>query len=469
MMERPSQSRAIAGFGILLFVLLVFHSREALAVVGYAEKYDEFKEEDLTEFHRSVLLEEQSTRASDAEGLELLDRAALNPGEEEEVDPEILKMRRELLQVPDRDRFKAGLDGQYTYDSNIGRRPFEEEKGDSVFDIKSFAEVDFGGKKTDLRFELRGAKEWNVQFPTSDFWLVEERIRYRRKYFRKLTHSIQSRIARTSSKTIEVNEKRIRWDSHQNTTMNYALSRKFSINTELEGIKRLYTTEPFDQDSQWEVKAAPGIFWHITPKSRVAMGYTFGANRIRSKAGDTNSHELHASYFGKVTRKSSISFDLAYQRQTPRSLESEKSNSYTVGTGYIFQMTPKTQLTFQWIRQFQNSSSNQVGGSNQNAVTKQDTHFVNDNMSISLNSRFRRKLQAGLTLSASHLNTRVERGGDEDLETLQWTFPVQATMTYLIKRWIQLRFGYTFTFRTGNEENDRFRSHLLYTGLNLYY
>ena len=269
-------------------------------------------------------------------------------------------------------------------------------------------------------------------------------------------------------KTIEIDEKKIRYDSHQNSIFNYAFSRKLSMNLELNSTKRLFTTEAFDQDSQWEVLAAPSAFWNLTPKSRISLGYRFGANRIRSKTGDSNDHQISLGYFGAVTRKSSMSFDISYSHQTPRSRDTEVSNTYKLGTGYIWQWTPKTQITVQAIRSLQNSSSDLISGSAEDGVTiKTDSYFINDQINIAVNSRINRKLTTIGSIGLSHLRNKVSKTGDENIETRQWTFPTSISVNYLLKKWMQLRFRYTFAYRTGDEDADRYRAHTLVSGVNM--
>jgi hypothetical protein len=263
-------------------------------------------------------------------------------------------------------------------------------------------------------------------------------------------------------------KKKIRYDSNQNSIFNYAFSRKLSMNLELDSTKRLFTTEAFDQDSQWGVLAAPSAFWNLTPKSRISLGYRLGADRIRSKTGDSNDHQVSLGYFGAVTRKSSISFDLAYSHQTPRSRDTEISDTFKLGTGYIWQWTPKTQILVQAIRSLQNSSSDLISGSAEEGVTvKTDSHFINDQINLSASSRINRKLTTVASLGISHLQNKVAKAGDEDIETRQWTFPTSISLNYMLKKWMQLRFRYTFAYRTGNEDPDRYRAHTFVSGVNM--
>lgn len=443
------------------------HSSTAWAVVGQAEEYDPFKARDIEEFHSGILEEEQSRQREESRASFEGDENLTAEGGLSRDAQELEKIKREILKIPKRDRLKFGLDGQHAFESNVKRLPPRQSKSDQIMDLGGFSEVDLGGRKTDLRIEGRGGRQWNIHFPESDFWLAEERVRYRRRYFKKVAHSLQSRIARQSQRTIELDQKKVRWDSHQNTAFNYTLSEKFSANLELNALKRLYTTEPFDQDSAWEASMAPSLFWSVTPKSRFSAGYIFGPSRIRTKVGDTNTHEVHAGYFGRVTRKSSLSFDASFSHQTARSLETPEINTVKVGAGYILQVTPKTQMMVQAIRSVQNTSSNAVPGADENAAVKTDSHFTNDNVILSLNSRVNRKLTGIVNVGMSQFRNQAPKGGDEDVEGRQWTFPVSLTANYALKRWIQLRIRYTYAFRTGNEKSDTYRAHTLTSGVNV--
>lgn len=460
----------IGSVGIL--AVMVLGVPLSYAVVGQAERYDIYREEELREFHDQLVAQERKRAEMDLAVKQLRDLKAEEEGESREaalgeVAPEDREqLERELLGIVERDRFRMGLEGRYLYDTNISRKPPRQEKGDSVLDVTGFTEFDLSGKKTDLRFEIRGAKEWNIHFPTSDFWMLEERLRYRRKYFRKLLHSVQSRLVRINEKTIEIDTKKIRYDSFQNMNFHTTLFRKLEANVEVNWIKRVFTTEPYDQDSTWEWTLVPSAVWAFTPKSRIFLGYRFGANRIRTKVGDSNSHEVATRYFGKITRKTSASIDLAFSHQTKRSAETPKVNTVTVGTGLIYQWTPKTQVTLQFIRSLQNSTSNRVSGT-EDETTKEDVHFINDSLSLSMNSRLMRKLTAVITLNTSHVRTKVERGGNKDAETRQFTFPVSVILDYMIKRWLRWQLSYTFAFRTGDEKSDTYRTHQWLTSVSM--
>ena len=141
----------------------------------------------------------------------------------------------------------------------------------------------------------------------------------------------------------------------------------------------------------------------------------------------------------------------------------------TTGVGYIWQMTPKSQLTTQYIRSLQNSTSNLVSGEvdGPNTTSKTDTHFTNDQLSLSLNTRLSSKLTSRVLFGASHLRTQVEKGGDEDIQTRQFAFPLSVELDYAFRRWIRLLVSYSFAFRTGDEHADTFRTHTWRTFMRL--
>ncbi len=445
---------------LLMFVMCVLRLPLAFAVVGQAEKYDEFKQDELETFQTALTEEERAKQLERTVQMqkELQKVGGLNDSELQRKNEEL----KQLLVFPKRDHIRLELEGQYAYDSNINRLVHPHEKDDSLFDLKPNFLFDFSGRRTDLRWGLGGGKHWSVEFPVGDFWTAEERLRYRRKYLKKISHTIQSRIARTSTKTIEIDHPQIRWDSNQMTAFNYAFSPKVALNLEVDANNRYFNQEAFDQDSSFELKFSPSGFWSVTPKSRLALGYNYGSNRIHSKTGDTNTHEIHGGYFGKISTKSSASLDLSFSHQTPQSRDTAEVNTITTGLGYIWQVTGKTQMTLQLIRSLQNSTSDTITDM---IVTKNDTYFYNESYSLSLNSRLTRKLTGVLNWNMSHSYTRVEKDGNKDNETTHWTFPTSLIFTYLLRRWAILTVGYTFSYQTGYEKTDRYRDHLWQTSL----
>ncbi len=472
-MSRPIRVRDYRAVWILGCLMLLMAPR-GYAVVGQAEKYDEFTQEQLDEFHENLLKEEngQFSKGEDvvskltAKRLEL--KNTKGP-EAESIEKEIDELKKQLLSVPKRDKFRAEFDGSYNYDTNVARNSLRKEKDDSQMDFKNGAIFDLSGKKTQLQFETTTGKHWSVEFPEGDSWTADGRLRFRRKHFKKILHSTQSLLSRNSSKTIEINQPKIRWDAEQTSSFNFPMTPKFSTNLETNGSKRLFTQEAFDQDSSWQSSFAPSMFWNVTPKSRFSAGYNFGTGHIRTKTGDTNSHEIHIGYFGKVKRKSSTSLDLSVGHQTPKSRDTAAVNTVSTGIGYIWQLTPKTQMTIQLIRSLQNTTSDLVSGSldGENATVKTDSYFSNNSFSVSLNSRLNSKLTAILNLNLSHLRSHTTKDGEKDSESQQIGFPFSITFNYVFKRWVRLTTGYTFSYRIGDEKTDYVRDHLWASSVNI--
>lgn len=464
-----------------IFLLLIAFSanlifvQDVLAVVGKAVGLSEFEEQDLNDFHAKLIDEERSqvlNKYDDINRILALQQASqTNEGVELEEalkrDIEILKTQ--LLSLPKRDRIRYELRGDYSYDSNISRGVPRQEKGDSVFNQDTTILLDLSGKKTDFRFDLGLKKQWNIHFPERDEWQVEERLRFRRKYFKKVLVSSNSRIARNNTKTIEIDENKIRWDFNNQMAINFPVSKKLGLNLDMSSQKRLFRQEAFDQDSSRQAQVAPTAFLNLTPKSRVQLGYRFGVSRIRSKTGDSNSQDLALGYFGKLSRKSSMSFNAAYNRQDPRSTDTASVNTITLGLGHAWQLTPKTQLSSQVTRSMQNTTSNLTSGSvnGANTVVRSDTRITTDNLSFSVNTRLLRKLTTTASVAMTHSKTTVRKADDPLEESRQWTFPVSFNFSYAVRRWMTWSAGYAFSFRTGNEKSETSRSHLWKTDVRM--
>ncbi len=460
---------------IVILILCLAGTSDVWAVVGQAEKYDPVREQELKDFQEKIVKEEQDIEKEDQ--LEKTDEMEkmlkekesemdkVEGKEKETIKEELQKLKKELLNLPKRDRIHFGVSGDYTYDSNINRDTPGHAKGESILDLTQNTEFDLSGKKTDLRAETSWGRQWNIKFPESDFWRMEERVRYRRKYLKKLSHSINSRVARTSERTIEIDNRRIRWDSNQQTSLNYLLTRKLSLNGDFSLTNRYFSQEQFDQDSSWQVTMSPSLFYNMTPKSRVSLGYSFGANRIRTKTGDANSHEVHGGYFGKLTNKSSVSADIGYSHQSPRSEDTSTVNTVTAGLGYIWQATPRTQIGLNYIYSLQNTTSDTVGDTDE--TVKTDDYFYNNSLAVSINTRLTKKITQSFNQSFSFTNSKSSGSGSGGSGGGQFTYPLSLGYSYLINRWMRARISYTFSFRTGDEKQDSYIDHIITVGLDL--
>lgn len=457
---------------VAVFLPFVLPSRTLEAVVGEPkETYPEIQRQDLEEFH-SQLTREETAEEEVALGEDFMEvlrtkQAALrtesDPEVKEVLQAEIDLLKDQLLQLPKRDRISFELTGDYSYDSNIQRLLPRFEKGDSVFETGQITVFDLSGRKTDLRSELGLKKQWNIHFSEKDFWQFEERLRYRRKYLGKLTQSANSRASRNSEKTIELDENKIRWDIVNQTAVNWAFSKKLSLNLDVEHNKRLFVQEAFDEDSTWQLRIAPSGFWHFTPKSRMNFGYKYGFASGRQDTDDFESHDFRIGYFGQITKKSSASIDISYSYQIPRSTtEADRTRDWTLGAGYIWQMTPKTQMTVEATRSLINSTSDLASGTTAEPtrVIREDQNVVSDNVSLSFNSELKRQITAVLTSTVSHVRQKTLNDGIKESETRQFTFPISLGVIYKLSKWVTFNIRYTFSFRTGDEHADTYRSHL---------
>ncbi|MCB9800110.1 MAG: hypothetical protein H6757_05070 [Candidatus Omnitrophica bacterium] len=454
---------------ITIFSFFLFEKTLFAVYSEDAEKLDLFKEEALMEFQENLIAEEKtqeqrqldSTVALDAlDSLNAKSETVPQSGQETITKEEIELLKRKLLGVQKKDLFEFGVDGDYSYTTNVNGAVPRKEKGDSQWNSTANTQINLSGKKTDIRFELRGTKNWNLKQSINDSWQVEERLRSRRRFFKKTNVSMNSRIARNNSKTLEIDNNRIRYDLSNQATINYAFTPKISLNADLSGQKTVFLQEAFDQDSTWQVSMAPSGFWNLTPKSRISFGYTFGASRGRVESGDTNTHNIRIGYFGQVTKKSSASLDFSVNKSLPQSTDGSTSTSINTGLGYTWQMTPKVQMTFQYTRGLTNTTSESQGDPTDDAtVTRTDTYAVNDNFSISFNHRLAQKISLSLTGGASHTRTVTLIDANKDSETRQFTFPFTFGATYVLTRWMRFNFRYNFSFRTGDEKSDTSRVH----------
>ncbi len=88
----------------LLFFIFILAgvSRQALAVVGYAERYDPFDEENLELFHDELVAGESESRQPDA--LDTFETVTFSSEEQEQAYNEQVKdMKEQLLNIPKRD------------------------------------------------------------------------------------------------------------------------------------------------------------------------------------------------------------------------------------------------------------------------------------------------------------------------------------------------------------------------------
>lgn len=460
---------------VLLIALAFCVCEKAEAVVeSNAEYLDPFKEQELKDFQQKLTAEEERAQEVEAEEtLKKMDKlgAAAKTAEaqgESLSKAEIEELRKKLLNVQKKDRWRFGFDGNHSYNSNNNGATPQHEKGDSQFNATANTEFNFGGKKTDMGLEVRGTKNWNLIASTNDTWQGEERLRSRRKFFKKTNVTANSRIARNSSKTLEIESNKIRWDANNQMSTNFAFSKKLSGNLDLATAKRVFLQEAFDQDSGWQANGNPSAFWNLTPKSRVSLGYGEGVSRNRLKAGNSDSQDFRVGYFGQVTRKSSASIDIGVSKQDSFKASS-RSTSVTLGSGYIWQTTPKVQTSVQVTRGFSNTTSESVGGGSEDTavVTKSDNYSVNDNFALSLNYRMASKISLSLSGGVSDSKTKGFTDGGLTSVTHVMTFPSSFGVNMSLTNWLTTSVTYSFSYKVGNEKTDFSRVHTIASSMGI--
>ena len=452
---------------LLFLALAVCLCGKGYAVVeSNAEKLDSFKEQDLIDFQKKLTAEEEKAQIMEADkalkSMDSLKRASKIATAQGDAlsKTEIEELRKKLLNVQKKDRWRFGFDGDHSYNTNNNGATPQQEKGDSQFNATANTEYNFGGKKTDMGLEVRGTKNWNIIASTNDTWQGEERLRSRRKFFKKTNVNANSRISRNASKTLEIDTNKVRWDGNNQMSTNFSFSRKLAVNLDLANSKRMFLQEAFDQDSGWQATANPSAFWNLTPKSRVSLGYGEGVSRNRLKAGNSDSKDVRIGYFGQVTRKSSASVDLGVAKQDSFKASS-RSTSVTLGTGYIWQTTAKVQTSVQVTRGFSNTTSESVSGGVEDtaAVTKSDNYAINDNFALSLNYRMASKVS--LSLSGGISDSKAKAFTDGGLTSIShiMTFPASMGVNLSLTDWLTTSFTYSFSYKVGNEKTDLSRVH----------
>ena len=467
---------------VIVFAAVLWSSLipSAFAVVGQVEKYDPFEAQKLDDFHYNLTHEEekkQLEKSDDVSGQlkKKTEELKSTKGEVKKMtQEEIEQLKKQLLSLPKRDRVRFTLSGTQGFDTNANSGSQGNEDNDSTFDSSGTAAFDFSGRRTDLRFDLEGKKSWSIEFPEKDIWGAQETLRFRRKFFKKVTTAAQSRIARENSKTLEIKGEKVRWDSAQSLVSNFNFSKRLSLNTDSTLNHRYFAQEAFDQESAWDTGSAPSAFWQFTPRSRASLGYKIAQSRSHSKTGNSVAHEIHVGYFGQVTRKSSTSVDLSCGRQVPREQSGSIVNTFNTGIGYIWQWTPKTQLTLQVTRSQQNSTSNPADNSTAASATvetpleKTSTYIKNSSASLSVSSRLNSKLRATLTGTFNYTTTHSTGGEeDKDADHANDGYQVSAALSYFFSRYLSFASSYTFQARMGDESSDASKGHTWKNGMQI--
>lgn len=403
-----------------------------------------------------VALEEKKRTAGE--------EATMSPVDKQAQLEQLKALQEELLRFPKKDRFKFGQDTHYTYDTNPNRLPIHQDKEDSTFRINPFAEVDLSGLKTDLRFEYRWNRQYNVKIPASDSFSQEGNLRFSRRILPKTTLSLNSRLTRNSVRSSGKDNKKVSWDMSQRATLNYELNRKINLNLEANYGRTDFINEDFDETSNYNFSLDPNLSLQLTPKSKITLGYRWRFTRIPTESSDATSHEFRAGYSGRLSPKSTISADVAWTRQNPDSAQAAKSDQFRSSFGYVWQATPKTSIRTLYSNSLEHSISDSISN---RALLKKTTHTGSDTLSFSIRVRLHRKLSTEFSFNGTHNRTRTRETGKDNVRTRQFTFPFQFAMDLDLFRWLRMRLTYTYRHRIGDEhKTDQFRAHTFFVGAN---
>lgn len=392
-------------------------------------------------------------------------KAAATSEEEKAAREELERLEKELLHFPKRDRFSFGGDFDLTYDNNVNRNSIHHEKGDTLFNINPFVNLDLGGKKTNLRAEYRWQRKYNAKVSEGRDTTVQElTVRSGRKIGKRTTLSLNDRLTRESLRIQGIDDgNKIRWDNSHRASLNYELNRKLSFNFDADYANRYFSHENFDQDGDWQFSLEPSVSFQMRPKTRFNFAYSWRTTQIKTKASDATTHLLRVGYFGKITGKSSLQADFSQSFQDPDSAQASSSNQTTSSLGYIWKMTPKTSLRVLYSNTFTLTLSDSVSGVN---LSKTESRSRTNALSLSVRFRPYRKLSTEFSFDGSHTHTKTKKTATANARTGVFTFPFQLAADYELAKWLRLRFSYTFQYQYGNEKSDENRAHTWFVGTN---
>jgi len=427
-----------------------------LTGVEGAEEVDPLQEE------RDKAIEADIQKAMGFEGLPPIQETPV----EEELHKELVRLQKELLHFPKKDRFRFGGDFDMTYDNNPGRTRIRTEEGDTAFRVEPFVAVDLSGRKTDFGVEYRGRRNYRVKVSEgSDLLSMEGRVRFGRKITDKINLALNDRLSRESQRNQAVQDKKIRWDNSHQAALNYELTPKISANLEVQYSRRDFPHEEFDQDTDEQLVLDPNLFFQATPKTRFSAGYRWRFSHIETGSTNATTHGVRGGYSGRVTGKSSVSADLIYAHKRPDSADAAKANTLTWNAGYIRQATPKTSLRILYSSSWERSVTNSVSGED---LSKSVSRSISDTLSLSLRSRIHRRITTEFSFDGSHSRTKTDKDADPKTESRLFTFPFQVAVDYTLAQWMRLRFAYTYRHRLGDErKTDEHRAHTWFVATNV--
>lgn len=386
---------------------------------------------------------------------------------------ELLHLKKELLQFPKKKRLRFGGDFDMTYDTNANRLPVHHEEGDTFFNMNPFIQLELGGAKTKLGVEYRTPFLYNVKRsvnPGTDSRTQELTVRSSRKILPRTLFSLNERLSRLSISQQSKDNRKVRWDQSHRASLNYELSKKFSISVDGSHARTDFPNEDYDQDYTRTFTLNPSIFFQITPKTKLSGNYGYTYSRSQAKSSDSRTHEFRLGYTGKITGKSSLSTDVALSHQSPDSAAAATTNSIVYSLGYIWQATHKTSLRLLYSSSYTFSMTDAIATSGHFEFTKTRTYSVSDSLSLSTRLRVNPKLSTELSCDLSHSRSKsyVSEGEPDVTKSRTWTFPFQVALDYQLMRWCRLRFAYTFRHRLGDErKTDENRAHTWFLASNL--
>jgi len=419
-----------------------------LAGVDPGERYREEREKAM------------ETEIAVAEGKRLGER--VTPPLPEVAPEEIKRLKKELLRLPKKRRFRFGGDFDMTYDSNPSNvAAIHHEEGDTTFNLNPSAEVNLSGRRTDLRFEFRESNRYNVKrgrTPGNDTVTQEGRIRFGRKILKKVTLSLNDRLSRASSRVEGIDDgKKITWVNSHRTALSYDYHPKLTLNFEVNYSRTDFPHENFDETTTDSLELDPNLIFKPTKKTQITMSYRKGLARIHTESSNANTHIFRIGYSGKLSAKSSLSADFSWTLQDPNSAQASDSKQYLTNLGYIWQATRKTSIRLSYSNSFQRSLSDSISGG---ALLKSTTLTSSDTWGLSTRLRPHRKINTEFSFNPSHSHTNTKKTGSDNARSRTFTFPFQMAIDYNLARWVRLRFSYTYRHRIGNErKSDEARSH----------
>ena len=393
--------------------------------------------------------------------------------QQSDMKQELKEIEKELLQFPKKDRIRMGGDFDFTYEDNVGRLPVHHDEGETIFKLSPFAQLDLSGQRTELRLEYRTRHTYNVkrsEIPGNDSFIQEGTVRVGRKILPHTLFSLNERLGRTSTRTAGHDNKKIQWDQSHRAALNYEMSKKFSISLDGSHSRTDFPNESFDENYTRSWTLNPGLFFQMTPKTRLSGNYALTYSRAQTKTSDNTKHEFRVGYFGQLTTKSSASLDVSLSHQVPDSADASRSNQIVWSGGYIWQATPKTSFRLLYSTTLSRATTDSLDTDGPLMFTKTRTDTHSDSLSFSTRWRIHRKITTDFSFDGAHSRnkTNVVEGDSATTKTRQWTLPFQVGLDVELVRWVRLRFTYTFRYRLGDErKTDEFRAHTFFGSANI--